>query len=75
MSYRKALEKQGFQPSSDGFPGAPDSDAPSASNPVADDGSDSVPVPSFVSLDLDLGDVVSRSVQVTPCRWRLPALQ
>ncbi len=56
MSYRKALEKQGFQPSSDGFPGAPDSDAPSASTPVADDSSDSVPVPSFVSLDLDLGD-------------------
>ena len=66
MSYRKALEKQGFQPSSDSFPGAPDSDAPSASNPVADDGGDSVPVPSFVSLDLDLGDVVSRLVQVTP---------
>ena len=79
MSYRKVLEKPGFTdlpsggspdlPPASSFAGGDNSGPSSAGNAVADDGGDSGGsgfVQSLVSLDLDLGDVLSRAVQVGP---------
>ena len=70
MSYRKVLEKQSFPAgspaSSFSFPGGDDNGTPSAGNAVADHGDDSGLVSSFVSVDLDVGDVLARAVQVGP---------
>ena len=78
MTYRKALEKQGFpefpsggssdQPPVGSFAGGDDNGPPSAGNAADAGDSDSGPVSTFgdVGIDLNLPDVLSRAVQVGP---------